>query len=462
VRAALTCCGLCVESGRLGKMRKGLVLSLLSLGAIFGYAVYQRGGVYRADWNWCLLALAVLALCSWWSTRSQQQTPPIGKELGWPLLLMAPYVALQLLPLPEVVLRTISPARAHLVDALSGILPDTRWSPLSVEPAVTLEHLFRVLAYLTVFLLVREVTWRSSSRPWMVVFPIMVVAAFEATLGLVQAFSGQTDAMAKGTYVNRNHFAGLISMVLPFAVMWPASVLRKNSPRLRALSAVRACSGFVLAALLVASVLFSLSRMGFLASLASVLMIALLGFAGAPTRSKWLGAGVVIGLVVLGFLFLSPGQLLERFVSLSSSENLSAEGRLALWRETGHLIAAYPLFGCGLGTYEAALHKYKVTGPLVRYDYAHNDYLQLLAELGVIGFTIAAALLLALVVKAWRVSVSSKDTEKRHITYACVGAFTAIGLYSLVDFNLYIPANAMLLAWIGGIAAGVASSGTSV
>src|SRR5437773_828797 len=162
-------------------------------------------------------------------------------------------------------------------------------------------------------------------------------------------------------------------------------------------------------------------------------------------------------LVILGFALFSPGQLIQRFASLSSSENISAEGRLSLWRETRNLIEAYPLFGCGLGGYEAALHKYKVSHALFRTDYAHNDYLQLLAELGVFGFTLTMALAIALLVKALRTHTNSKNIDKRYLALACVGSFVAIGLHSLADFNLYIPANAMLLAWIGGIAAGIHS-----
>src|SRR6185503_14044698 len=113
----------------------------------------------------------------------------------------------------------------------------------------------------------------------------------------------------------------------------------------------------------------------------------------------WFGTGIGILFIIFLFAFLSPDQMIQRFASLSSSEGISAEGRLALWRETGNLIRAYPLFGCGIGGYEAALHKYKLSHALFRSDYAHNDYLQLLAELGVFGFAITIAFALAILVK---------------------------------------------------------------
>src|ERR1019366_343 len=91
---------------------------------------------------------------------------------------------------------------------------------------------------------------------------------------------------------------------------------------------------------------------------------------------------------------------------------------------------------------------------LVTDDFAHNDYLQLLAELGLVGFAIGAALAFSVLRMALRRAVKSSDPEARYFAVACVGALSAIALHSLADFNLYIPANAMLLAWIAGMAVG--------
>ena len=165
--------------------------------------------------------------------------------------------------------------------------------------------------------------------------------------------------------------------------------------------------------------------------------------------------GSIAVLVVLSFVFLPPDRLIMRFAQLSSAEEITAEGRLLLWGETLDLIAAYPLFGCGLGAYESAFLKYKVSHPLVTADYAHNDYLQLLAELGIIGFLIGAALVLAVLAKAVRAALRHADPNSRFLALACAGAMVAILIHSLVDFNLYIPANAVLLAWISGISAGL-------
>jgi O-antigen ligase len=165
---------------------------------------------------------------------------------------------------------------------------------------------------------------------------------------------------------------------------------------------------------------------------------------------------LVTALVLAGFVFLPPDKLIARFAQLVSTDELTAGGRAQLWAETIPLIRAYPVFGCGLGGYETAFSRFKVSGVLVTDDFAHNDYLQLLAELGVVGFVIGATLAFSVVRMAVRRAVRSADPGARYFAVACAGALAAILLHSFADFNLYIPANAMLLAWIAGMTAGIA------
>ena len=167
----------------------------------------------------------------------------------------------------------------------------------------------------------------------------------------------------------------------------------------------------------------------------------------------WRGAGLLLA----AFVFLPPESLVHRFADFVSADGLTGDGRTQLWAETIPLIKSYPVFGCGLGGYETAFSQFKISGVLVTDDFAHNDYLQLLAELGLAGFVIGAALALSVVRSALRAAVNPLDKEARYFAVACVGALTAISLHSLADFNLYIPANAMLLAWIAGMGVAIQS-----
>ena len=93
-------------------------------------------------------------------------------------------------------------------------------------------------------------------------------------------------------------------------------------------------------------------------------------------------------------------------------------------RRPFRLIRAYPVFGCGLGGYETAFSRFKISGVLVTDDFVHNDYLQLLAELGLVGFVIGAALAFSVVRMALRGAVKSSDPEARYFAVACVGALS--------------------------------------
>jgi len=209
---------------------------------------------------------------------------------------------------------------------------------------------------------------------------------------------------------------------------------------------------------LFSGIILSFSRMGFIAALSSlfvmgtlVVVTTQLNWLTGFRRRRWVAIGMVAAMVLAGFVFLSPDKLIQRFARFVSTDGLTSEGRTQLLVETIPLIRAYPVFGCGLGGYETAFSRFKVSGILATDDFVHNDYLQLLAELGLVGFVIGAALTFSVVRIALRGAVKSSDPEARHFAVACVGALTAIALHSLTDFNLYIPANAMLLAWISGI-----------
>ena len=228
---------------------------------------------------------------------------------------------------------------------------------------------------------------------------------------------------------------------------------------------------WALAILIFFGIIFSFSRMGFIAALSSLLVMGTLvlvttqlSWVIRSPRRRWFGVGMVAALALAGFVFLPPERLIQRFATFVSTDELTSAGRAQLWAETLPLIKAYPVFGCGLGGYETAFSRFKISGVLVTDDFAHNDYLQLLAELGLAGFVIGAALAFSVTRMALRGSVKPMDPEARYCAVACVGALAAILLHSLADFNLYIPSNAMLLAWIAGMAVRMElpETGTSV
>ena len=427
---------------------------LAGVGLIVGFAAFKYGGVLTEDWNVCLLALGALTLVYWSRAAKMNRAAPLERALGWLLAAVLALTAFQIVPFPLGLLRLISPASAGMFEAANqaGGTP-APWGTISIVPPATLEHLLRLVAYVLVFLLVRDAAGRLGSKSWAAAVPLMLLALLEASLGLVQSYAGGPAGLARGTYMNRNHFAGLLEMALPFAVLAAVAILRRNRKRFESPAgpAAAACALLVVAAVILLGILHSLSRMGFIATLCSLFVTgaAALGMGHAGGK-KWLPLAGLLGVVVvLGFVFLPTDQLIARFADLAAGEEISAEGRAQAWRDTEPLIGAYPVFGCGLGAYESAFLRYKTVAPLFAVEFAHNDYLQLLAEFGGLGFTLLMLLMFRTLMRAVR--AADQAGSGRWLALASVGSLAAILLHSLVDFNLYIPANAAVLAWIAGI-----------
>ncbi len=454
-----------------------LVLILLSLA--WTYAVFMGGGVWPRDWYPCLAAVALLATAYFAFTRRANFAPRLPANRRWALLALLAVAAVQLVPLPLGLLRVLSPARASLTEALGSIGTPVRAAPLSVAPAASWEWAITLLGLILTYLLVRELSHRYEDRPWITAAPLIVVATLQAALGLLQAALGATSKMegATGSYANRNHFAGLLEMCLPFAVMGAATIFygsRSNSRRDTPLKPALLASGLlVCAAVMLLAVVASLSRMGFMATLAGLAVMGSLALSrgrggvrfSAKTKNemkqlalargrvlRWLPAVAMVLAVFAAFVLLPTDQLIARFADISSSEEISANDRALIWSDTLRLAGAYPIFGCGLGAYESALLPFKTVAPLLAVDYAHNDYLQLLAELGILGF--APLLFLAVVVyaRAVRHAMRLRPGPAAYLALATAGGLTAIAIHSLVDFNLYVPANAMLAVWLGALA----------
>jgi O-antigen ligase len=301
----------------------------------------------------------------------------------------------------------------------------------------------------------------------MTVWPLLLVATLEAILGIIQAYGeGSLNGMATGTYQNRDHYAGLLEMVLPFAAVYPLAVLQRDDDEIRfqspAAPAIKACLLWAMAAILLVAIILSLSRMGFLSALAALLVagatsLSLRGWrvdysVRMPLWRRWFPTVLVAGTVALGLVFLPTDPLVARFADLAKTDEISADTRARIWQETAGLVKAYPLFGCGMGGFESSFFRYKTVAPMFTVDYAHNDYLQVLAELGIFGFAAGLILVGRLVQRTARGTFYARSVDERYLSIGCLAAMTAILLHSLVDFNMYIPANGFAFAWIAGIA----------
>jgi O-antigen ligase len=327
---------------------------------------------------------------------------------------------------------------------------------------------------MAVFVAAREMPgWWPGRRAWIAVAPVNAVAAIEGALGASQT-QGDLDGspgfrIVSGTYVNRNHYAGLLALALPLALAWAAELWARAARRERArrepgwppIGAVLGVATLLLAAgAILTGVILSQSRMGLMAAstaLATVAFGALWLRRRRHRTSRWLWLLPI--LVVLGIVaFLSADATVLRFGEALGG-GIEGEGRFTLWRESWRLFRAYPLTGTGLGTYAHALSPFRSWMPMNAVEFAHNDYLQILDELGLIGFALAVTLAACIVRRSSALWLRA-ESRCPWLGLGLLGAFAAAGLHSMVEFNLYVPANALALAWLAGVAASPGPSET--
>lgn len=292
---------------------------------------------------------------------------------------------------------------------------------------------------------------------------LILLGVFEALYGLLQSLGGfdyigqyfrEVGRTATGTLINRNHFAGLMNMVIPLALgALYAGFLRKRRKG-QSISELTAQMWILLLGLSVLglAIVLSLSRGGVLTLIATQAFLGFLLFLSWRKRKggvRGLFPAVTVALLLIVTVYgvgagLDP--LLDRFEEAESGW----EGRAQLYRDTLDLIGKHPIVGVGPGMYRWRIQPH-LTGKPADFHHAHNDYLEYAADWGVP----LALFFWGLVI--WRVFaccgrfLRSNDPWTRGIALGCAAAIFSILVHSLVDFNLQVGANWMLFCTILGI-----------
>ena len=431
---------------------KYLVLAVLGFSLL--WTTVSQGGVYLQDAAWGLLGVGV-AGCLCWGFQRGEELNPGGRWALWLVLALVGIVLLQVVPLPAGVVGVLSPKRL-------ATMPGQAWLTVSQVPGKTVENLAQLLAYLGIFLMARELVWLFRRQLWVVVGPVIAIGTLQAALGLVQWWLQRAEGispMATGSYNSRNSFAGLLEMTAPLAV-WAAvwifvkgqdgAVSRRESPMGSGLKASALLS--MGAAMLIGTVI-SLSRMGFLAALSGLVATGVMAAGGRGGRRVWPLMVVLVG-GVAAFVLMPTDEWIGRFAGLAQTEDVSQDTRVQIWKETLPAIRAYAVLGCGFGGFESCFYEFKKVAPDATADFAHNDYLQVMLELGLVGFGVGMFLVVRVMGRLWWVGRKGLG-ESWYMAVGCWGALVAVLLHSLVDFNMYFPANAMVAAWIMGCGEGL-------
>jgi O-antigen ligase len=255
-----------------------------------------------------------------------------------------------------------------------------------------------------------------------------------------------------GPYVDSDHFAGLMEMLIPVAVLYIAGRQRRFS--LEA-SVLRVSA----ATLALASLLLSGSRGGLLAlSVEIAVATSALRRGGARTaerRRLAMAAAITLLAGVMLFAYVDPGWVAKKLGSVAYVDSAWADwvgSRKSMTLDSLRMWRDHPVLGVGLGDFETAYPRYQSFPSELWTDHAHNDYAEAVAETGLVGallILLALALFLRLAFRDWgRPFRSQASWIRLGAAIGCCGML----VHSFLDFNLHIPANAAWFAVLAGIA----------
>lgn len=382
--------------------------------ALLIFMPLARGGVHL--WTHAVAAIGVLLLLTTLSLEKINSGQPKFKrtELFFPILALLSWVLLSLL--------------------LSSSKPDS------------IESLSRVLVYVSIYYITIHIV-RTRSQQRALVYLLISIGLFLSYFGFIKLLGfnpfswwhyaglNENNNFLTSTFGNHNHLAGYLEMVVPLLLCLFLVRTRRGATKYYLL--------FFVVTLLAAHTL-ALSRGGWISILVSLLFMGSVLYSQRRFRRKKFLLMIVVSAIFLLFFVLAGTNMLERILTITDRDTVvGLNGRSIAWQGVFEMIAAHPILGSGPGSFATIFTQYQPPGMTARFFYAHNDYLQYIAELG-LPIIIFMAWFLYVIFKKGFKKLQSPSRQKWGITLGAMTGIVAILIHSFVDFNLHIPANAML------------------
>jgi len=349
---------------------------------------------------------------------------------------------------------------------------------ISLDPGETMSGLVRLLWYGAIFWLALQMGRnKTHARTGLKLFAWFALAY--AAYGLLVNFAGWDVVLwvrkfvyqgdVTGTFINKNSFAAFAGMGLICVTALlidcvvdipPSEVDRVGRPTAIVTTLVGRNWSLMLAWVVIFSaIILSNSRAGLVCSILGVIaLIVALSFSNAvPLRlGRWFAATIAV--VIVGVFVLSGDSIDKSFRYVGEQ----SQARIAIYETTVEMITDAPVLGMGFGTYPQVFQIYRKSGSDHRIPArkGHNTYLENAAELGIP----AAAILVLAVVFLFLMCMTGVRTRRRDVALPATGVATTVllGLHSVVDFSLQIPAIAASFAFILGLACAQSRSGTRI
>lgn len=382
------------------------------------------------------IGFSTIAAVAFLETFAANSSVSVGKLVG--LILVAAWLALA--TTSRVSARSFSAQRPGLAYVLLLFLG---WSAVSLAWAdVQADAVTSVFRYALNAMLIpiAYVAIRDDRHVIRVLVALLIGATIAGISGIVSVPTGEADVIrATGTVGDANELAAALILSLGVAGAFAAN---------RHLAAAPRVLGAVAATISIAGVLVSLSRGGLIGICAAAAAAIVLG-------ARWRGriAVAVGGIALTGLTYFTA------FASLPAKERVlniggGGGGRLDLWTVAGRMVAAHPVRGVGTGQFKtSSVHYLLQPGAILRGDFilsqpkvAHNTYLNVLAELGVVGGALFAALIVVSFASLLHATVIFRRAGDERMEILARG--TAIGVVGYLVALLFISENYSKLFWV--------------
>jgi O-antigen ligase/nitrate reductase NapE component len=375
------------------------------------------------------------------------------------------YLVFQILPLPAAVVRLISPGTYDFQRLYSPHFARLKFLSLSIVPSATFREGLELLTYVLLgYLVIRFITRGREIRR--IILVLVGMGVFQSLYGIYEMTVREPRILfyrkvfsldsATGTFVNRNHFSGYLEMIIPLAlgfvlarmdVFSPGTMgIRKRIVLLSSRGAATSLLVLVGAVVMSLGVVLSRSRSGLFVLVFTFFLFfefAAFHFSRARIRQRWAKRFVQATFlaVTVAALVVGIGSTIERF----ALDDLAREDRPVFWGNTLGLVGDFPVFGTGYGTFVSAYPSHETRGgPELLLVHAHNEYLEWLSELGVVGTALLLSLLLYPVVRTYLIWAKRRNPEVKGLALGGIVSLAGAGVHAMTDFALHIPANAVL------------------
>lgn len=351
-------------------------------------------------------------------------------------------------------------------DNTGNLLNISPVSSLSLDPYPTRFFVIQLFGYI-VFFAAALVFINNQKRMQKAVLTTMIFGAVMAFIGILQRLASPEaiygmrptpQAIPFASFVNQHHFAAFMNLTLGLTLsLLFGKALKKDKSLLLIIAAF----------LMLIALIFTGSRGGIL-SFFGVLTVVFLpmllnkhsdseireqkGKSGFRNKFLLLAGVFAAMFAVIGAIsFLGGGDSLLRGIGFSGQTDISS-GRTHFWGIALQIFLDHPILGAGLNAFGAAFTKYDTWNGVYRIEQAHNDYLQILADAGIVGFALVIAFIYFLFKKALPHIDSSMSNFRRSSAVGALAGCFGILIHSFFDFPLRTPSNAFFFLMFAAIA----------